>query len=174
MLTACALPPLAPLAPPQVTLTSLAPGGNFVPSMWQPAGAASYTYQQWQECPTDGSPVASTADVLADISTAFSQFPYGASKVIDMDGNTPVAFAAAGEVTIVNGAGDTFTYAITEVRGSSGAWLWRLVCPAGSSLGCGPSPQPLPPAVPTLLASLPLPVRRARPPPVTSTPTPWS
>lgn len=134
----------------QVTLEALAPGGNFVPAMWQHADAATYAYKSWQECPTTGAKVTSSADtpaaVITAIGTAFAQFPYGASKAI----GTPVlTFPAAGAALITVG-GSTFRYGISQVRAVVAAVARISVpCPcAGAPLGAlalPHSPRPLSP-----------------------------
>lgn len=98
-----------------ITLTSTAAGGNFVPALWTPAGAASLSYKQYTECPVDGAAVASTGGATstveqrqAALATAFSNHIYGAGKPV----TTTLAFAA-GKVTATSNS-ETFTYVITQ------------------------------------------------------------
>ena len=99
-----------------VTLTSTAAGGNFVPALWTPAAAASVTYKQYMECPVDGAPVQPTgaagsdaAARLAAIESAFSNHIYGAGKPY----TTALAYTAGKVVATADS--QTFTYVITEL-----------------------------------------------------------
>lgn len=101
-----------------VSITSTSAGGNFVPALW--TAAASVTYQQYKECPVDGTAVAggdSSATRLAAIQTAFSNHIYGAGKAY-----TTTLTYAAGQVTAAADS-QTFTYVITELAGDVGTTL---------------------------------------------------
>ena len=91
-----------------VTLTATAAGGNFVPSMWTPAAADTYSYKQYKECPVAGTAVVGV-DAAANLATAFANHIYGSTKAI-----TTSLVYLAGKVT-ASADSQTFTYIISEL-----------------------------------------------------------